>query len=142
MVDKDAAAAAVAVAMASNSERHVFESFARHLQDAAMLIQRETDQQVGTPVDASDVESASVLLLSWTDDDSQEPEVESLHRLLTTRYHYHTQRWLIPNIPNPIFKLCQKLDSFLSQGSRDQLLIICYVGLSYTGSNNQVFWTG
>jgi hypothetical protein len=127
---QDAAAAAAAVAVASNPERYDFESFARHLQDAAMLIQRQAESHG----------HVTVLLLRWADDTSTETDLNHLDQIFRTQYNYHTQKWLIPTIANPSIKLAQRLASVLENTRQGHLVIIFYTGHGYKGDDNQFYW--
>ncbi|KAH6690309.1 hypothetical protein F5X68DRAFT_68887 [Plectosphaerella plurivora] len=115
-----------------HAERHDFESFARHLQDAAMLIQRQTER--------SPYSSVSVLLLRWEDDTSVEADVATLENILRDRYHYQTERWNIPTVANPSIKLGVQMASFLEHARPNHLLIIYYAGYGYVSSDNQLYW--
>ncbi|KAL0942148.1 uncharacterized protein CTRU02_200034 [Colletotrichum truncatum] len=114
------------------AERHDFESFARHLQDAAMLIQRQTERP---PYD-----SVSVLMLRWEEDTSTEADLTALENILRDRYNYRTDRWNIPTVPNPSIKLGVQMASFLEQARNNHLLIIYYAGYGYVGADNQLYW--
>ncbi|TDZ14383.1 hypothetical protein Cob_v012736 [Colletotrichum orbiculare MAFF 240422] len=114
------------------AERHEFESFARHLQDAAMLIQRQTER---LPYD-----NVSVLLLRWDEDTSSEADLTALENILRDRYNYHTDRWNIPTVPNPSIKLGVQMASFLEHARTNHLLIIYYAGYGYVGADNQLYW--
>jgi hypothetical protein len=114
------------------SERHDFESFARHLQDAAMLIQRQTERMTYSNV--------SVLLLRWEDDVSVDSDLAELETVLQKQYNYSTQRWHIPTVPNPSIKLGVQMASFLEHARPNHLLIIYYAGHGYVGSDGQLFW--
>ncbi|CAI4215039.1 unnamed protein product [Parascedosporium putredinis] len=61
-----------------------FERFARHLQDAAMLIQRSAERPTYT--------SVSVLLLRWEEDTSVEADLVSLEKVFRDQFHYRTDR--------------------------------------------------
>lgn len=113
-------------------ERHEFESFARHLQDAAMLIYRQTQKSSYTKV--------SVLLLTWEDDNPAEQDVAALETVLRERYNYRTDRWSIPTFSNPSIKLGVRVASFLEHVGPDHLLIVYYAGYGFVGADNQVFW--
>ncbi|KAI6782681.1 uncharacterized protein J7T54_000824 [Emericellopsis cladophorae] len=113
-------------------EHHAFESFARHLQDAAMLIQRQTERPPYREV--------SVLLLKWDDDNSSDEETTVLESVLRNTYHYHTQRWEIPSCPNPSIKLGVQIASFLENPRPDHLLIIHYAGHGFVGQDGQFYW--
>lgn len=112
-------------------ERHEFESFARHLQDAAMLIYRQTQKSAYSNV--------SVLLLRW-DDDVEEQDTDALDQVLRERYNYRTEKWAIPAITNASIKLGVRISAFLEKAAPDHLLIVHYAGHGFTGSNNQFFW--
>jgi hypothetical protein len=113
-------------------ERHDFESFARHLQDAAMLIQRQTERPPYT--------SVSVLLLRWEEDASVETDLVALETVLRERYNFRTERWNIPTVPNPSVKLGFHMHSFLENARANHLLIIYYAGFGYVGPDNQLYW--
>ncbi|KAK2043241.1 hypothetical protein LZ31DRAFT_585395 [Colletotrichum somersetense] len=114
------------------AERHDFESFARHLQDAAMLIQRQTER---TPYD-----NVSVLLLRWEEDTSVEADLTAMENILRSTYNFRTDRWAIPTVPNPSIKLGVQMASFLEQARANHLLIIYYAGYGFVGSDNQLYW--
>ncbi|CAG9982076.1 unnamed protein product [Clonostachys byssicola] len=115
-------------------ERHDFETYARHLQDAAMLIQRQTERP------SPSYKEVSVLLLRWEDDDSVEQDLIALSRVFESRYHYRTQRWLIPTVANPSIKLGVQMAQFLDHARPDHLLIIYYAGHGYVGSDSHLYW--
>ncbi|CVL00872.1 uncharacterized protein FPRN_08330 [Fusarium proliferatum] len=114
------------------SERHDFESFARHLQDAAMLIQRQTERHPYTDV--------SVLLLRWEEDKSVDEDLAALEQVFQKHYKYRTERWHIPTVPNPSIKLGVQIASFLENARANHLLIIYYAGQGYVSSDGQLFW--
>ncbi|PFH56847.1 hypothetical protein XA68_15864 [Ophiocordyceps unilateralis] len=114
------------------SERQDFESFARHLQDAAMLIQRQTERPPYGDV--------SVLLLSWQDDTVVRDDVAALEQIFQKHYHYDTQRWQIPTVPNPSIKLGVQMAPYLEHARPNHLLIIYYSGHGYVGSDGQLYW--
>ncbi|PKS07490.1 hypothetical protein jhhlp_006094 [Lomentospora prolificans] len=109
-----------------------FERFARHLQDAAMLIQRSAER----PPYAS----VSVLLLRWEEDTTVESDLDSLEKVFRDQYHYRTERWNIPTVANPSIKLGVQMASFLESARSDHLLIIYYAGHGYVGADNQLYW--
>ncbi|KAI0134252.1 hypothetical protein BJ170DRAFT_679157 [Xylariales sp. AK1849] len=113
-------------------ERHEFESFARHLQDAAMLIYRQSQR--------SPYSNVSVLILRWEEDDASDQELTALEQVLRERYNYRTDRWNIPTVPNPSVKLGVYMASFLERAAPDHLLIVFYVGHGYVGADNELFW--
>ncbi|KAH9892378.1 hypothetical protein F4778DRAFT_318462 [Xylariomycetidae sp. FL2044] len=113
-------------------ERHDFESFARHLQDAAMLIYRHTQK--------SPYHRVSVLLLRWEDDNAIEPDLAALHHVLHSQYNYRISRWNIPSVSNPSIKLGVRMASFLEQAHPDHLLIIYYAGHGFVDADDQLFW--
>ncbi|KAK8102667.1 hypothetical protein PG984_015813 [Apiospora sp. TS-2023a] len=113
-------------------ERHEFESFARHLQDAAMLIYRQTQKSAYSNV--------SVLLLRWDEDDAEEQDTDALDQVLRERYNYRTEKWAIPTVPNASIKLGVRISAFLEKAAPDHLLIVHYAGHGFTGTNNQFFW--
>ncbi|KAI8629982.1 hypothetical protein F5Y19DRAFT_66358 [Xylariaceae sp. FL1651] len=115
-------------------ERHEFESFARHLQDAAMLIYRQSQR--------SPYNKISVLLLRWEEDNAAEQDLVALEHVLRERYNYRTDRWNIPTITNPSIKLGVRVASFLEPAGPDHLLIVHYAGYSVIGSDKQLYWTG
>ncbi|KAF4969248.1 hypothetical protein FSARC_3501 [Fusarium sarcochroum] len=114
------------------SERHDFESFARHLQDAAMLIQRQTERHPYTDV--------SVLLLRWEEDESVDEDLAALEQVFQKQYKYRTERWHIPTVPNPSIKLGVQMASFLEHARANHLLIIYYAGHGYVSPDGQLFW--
>ncbi|KAL1865697.1 hypothetical protein Daus18300_007073 [Diaporthe australafricana] len=115
------------------AERHDFESFARHLQDAAMLIYRKMEK---TP----SYTSASVLLLRWEEDTSVEHELVALEKVFREKYNYHTDKWTIPTVPNPSIKLGVQMAAFMDNARSDHLLIIYYAGHGYVGVDKQLHW--
>lgn len=121
-----------APAPAPLSERHDFESFARHLQDAAMLIQRQTERHPYTDV--------SVLLLRWEEDESVDEDLAALEQVFQKQYKFRTERWHIPTVANPSIKLGVQMASFLEHARANQLLIIYYAGHGYVGSDGQLYW--
>ncbi|KAI0479905.1 hypothetical protein F4859DRAFT_452580 [Xylaria cf. heliscus] len=114
-------------------ERHEFESFARHLQDAAMLIYRQSQR--------SPYSKVSVLLLRWEDDTAAELDLVALEQVLRERYSYRTDRWVIPTIASPSMKLGVRMASFLESAGPEHLLIIHYAGHSYVGADKQLYWS-
>ncbi|KAH7121339.1 hypothetical protein EDB81DRAFT_228235 [Dactylonectria macrodidyma] len=114
------------------AERHDFESFARHLQDAAMLIQRQTERPSYTDV--------SVLLLRWEEDESVDEDLFALERVFQKQYNFRTERWNIPTVANPSIKLGVQMASFLEHARANHLLIIYYAGHGYAGADGQLFW--
>ncbi|EEU39219.1 uncharacterized protein NECHADRAFT_43231 [Fusarium vanettenii 77-13-4] len=121
-----------APAPAPLSERHDFESFARHLQDAAMLIQRQTERHPYTDV--------SVLLLRWEEDESVDEDLAALEQVFQKQYKFRTERWHIPTVPNPSIKLGVQMASFLEHARANHLLIIYYAGHGYVGTDGQLYW--
>ncbi|RYO98959.1 hypothetical protein DL764_006934 [Monosporascus ibericus] len=113
-------------------ERHEFESFARHLQDAAMLIYRQTQK--------SPYAKVSVLLLRWEGNSGAEQDIDALEAVFGERYNYRTDRWNIPTVPDPGIKLGVRMASFLEHAGPDHLLIVYYAGHAFVGANGQVFW--
>ncbi|KAI0105142.1 hypothetical protein F4776DRAFT_477327 [Hypoxylon sp. NC0597] len=113
-------------------ERHEFESFARHLQDAAMLIDRQTKKSPYT--------ETHVLILRWEDDNAIEHDLAALDQVLRERYNYRTERFNIPTIANPSLKLGVRMASFLENAAPDHQLIIYYAGYGYIGVDNQLYW--
>lgn len=114
-------------------ERHEFESFARHLQDAAMYIYGKMQRR-------PPYKTASVLLLRWDEDTAMERELLNLEKVFRERYNYHTDKWAIPTCPNPSIKLSVQMASFIEHARSDHLLIIYYAGHSYVGHDKQVYW--
>ncbi|KAK2600208.1 hypothetical protein QQS21_005082 [Conoideocrella luteorostrata] len=115
-----------------HAERQDFESFARHLQDAAMLIQRQTERPPYADV--------SVLLLSWEEDRSVDEDLVALEHTLQDKYNYATQRWQIPTVPNPNTKLSMQMASFLENARPSHLLIIYYAGHGYLSADGHLYW--
>jgi len=115
------------------TERHDFEAFARHLQDAAMHIYQKTLK--------SQHSSVSVLMLRWEEDTSVEKDMLALEKVLQERYNYAIDKWEIPTVPNPSIKLGVQIASFLENARPDHLLIIYYAGRGYVDeSDNQLYW--
>ncbi|KAH6605491.1 hypothetical protein Trco_004644 [Trichoderma cornu-damae] len=117
---------------AAAAERQDFEAFARHLQDAAMLIQRQTERPPHSDV--------SVLLLSWEEDRTVDEDVAAVEQVMQKQYGFNTQRWQIPTVPNPSIKLGVQMASFLENARPNHLLIIYYAGHGYAGSDGQLYW--
>ncbi|QUC20533.1 uncharacterized protein UV8b_04774 [Ustilaginoidea virens] len=113
-------------------ERQDFESFARHLQDAAMLIQRQTERPPHNDV--------SVLLLSWEEDRSVDYDVLAFQQVLETKYNFSTYRWQIPTVPNPSIKLGVQMASFLENARPNHLRIVYYAGHGYVGGDGHLYW--
>ncbi|KAI1303419.1 hypothetical protein F5Y03DRAFT_184816 [Xylaria venustula] len=113
-------------------ERHEFESFARHLQDAAMLIYRQSQR--------SPYNKVSVLLLRWEDDTAAELELVALEQVLRERYSFRTDRWVIPSKATASMKLGVRMSSFLESAGPDHLLIIHYAGYSFVSPDKQLYW--
>lgn len=66
-------------------ERTDFESFARHLQDAAMLIYAQANRSPYT--------SVSVLLLRWEEDLTVEQDLLQLQKIFRDRFNFRTESW-------------------------------------------------
>ncbi|KAJ2905531.1 C2H2 finger domain-containing protein [Zalerion maritima] len=124
--------APVADGLPPNPQRNDFESFARHLQDAAMMIYTQTNN--------SPYASVSALMMRWEEDTSMDPDMAHLEHVLRERYNYHTERWNIPTCANPSIKLGVQVASFLENARPDHLLLIYYAGHGYMSSENQLFW--
>ncbi|RDA95605.1 hypothetical protein CP533_1155 [Ophiocordyceps camponoti-saundersi (nom. inval.)] len=114
------------------ADRQDFESFAHHLQEAALLIHRQYQRTSYVDV--------SVLLLSWEGDGAVSDDVATLEQVFQKEYHYDTQSWQIPTVPNPSIKLGVHMASFLEHARPDHLLIIYYSGHGYVGSDGQLYW--
>lgn len=112
--------------------RQDFESFARHLQDAAMTIYRQTQRYPYTDV--------TVLLLRWEEDTAVEDDLLALEKVFRERYDYNTTKWQIPTVPNPSLKLGVQMTSFLENKRPDHLLIVYYAGHGYVDPDNQLYW--
>ncbi|ATY61575.1 Zinc C2H2 [Cordyceps militaris] len=117
-----------------HSQRHEFEAFARHLHDAAMLINRQSAHST------TSYTNVSVLLLGWQDDAAAVENIRALQQVLVSDYRHHTQTWQIPTVANPSIKLSMQIASFLEHARPDQLLIIYYSGHGYVGSDGQLYW--
>ncbi|KAK2625871.1 hypothetical protein QTJ16_005183 [Diplocarpon rosae] len=113
-------------------ERTDFESFARHLQDAAMLIYSQANQSPYT--------SVSVLLLRWEDDVGVEHELLQLQQLFRERFNYRTESWCIPSCPNPGMKLTIQMAQHLEYSRPDHLWIVYYVGYGFVASDHNLYW--
>ncbi|CAN8105793.1 unnamed protein product [Discula destructiva] len=114
-------------------ERHEFESFARHLQDAAMHIYGKMQRPPR-------YKNVSVLLLRWEEDTAAQHELVELEKTFRERYNYHTEKWSIPTVPNPSIKLNVQMAPFIEHAGSDHLLIVYYAGHSYVGSDKQLYW--
>lgn len=97
-----------------------------------MLIQRQMERP--------SYAEASVLLLRWEEDESTEQELAALEKVFQTNYHYRTQQWLIPTVPNPSAKLSAQVAQFLDTAKPNNLLIIYYAGHGLVGSDGQLYW--
>lgn len=115
------------------TERQDFESFARHLQDAAMHIYGKMQRR-------SRYKHVSVLLLRWEEDTAAERELVELDRIFRDNYNYHTEKWSIPTVVNPSNKLSLKLAPFIDDAGNDHLLIVYYAGHSYVRPDKQLYW--
>jgi hypothetical protein len=117
---------------AQPAERSDFESFARHLQDAAMLIYAQANQSPYT--------SVSVLLLRWEDDLSAEQDVLQLQKVFRERFNYRTESWCIPSSPNPSVKLTMQMAQHIEYARPDHLLIVYYAGYGFVSSDCHLYW--
>lgn len=113
-------------------ERTDFESFARHLQDAAMLIYAQANRSPYT--------SVSVLLLRWEDDLTVEQDLLQLEKLFRERFNYRTESWSIPSCPNPSMKLTLQMGQHLEYARQDHLWIVYYAGYGFVGSDHNLYW--
>ncbi|KAF4629681.1 hypothetical protein G7Y89_g8464 [Cudoniella acicularis] len=113
-------------------ERTDFESFARHLQDAAMLIYAQANRSPYT--------SVSVLLLRWEDDLTVEPDLMLLQKVFRERFNFRTETWSIPSCPNPSVKLTMQMAQHIEYARSDHLLIVYYAGHSFVGSDHNLYW--
>lgn len=112
--------------------RHDFESFARHLQDAAVYIQRQTERPPYRDV--------FVLLLSWEADSTVDEDIFALEQVLRMKYNFHAQRWQIPEVSNSSIKLGIHIASFLEYARLNHLIIIYYAGYGLLGSDGHIYW--
>lgn len=119
-------------ATAPPPERSDFESFARHLQDAAMLIYTQANQSPYT--------SVSVLLLRWEDDFSAEEDISQLQKVFRERFNYRTEAWCIPSGPNPSIKLTMQMAQYIEYARSDHLLIVYYAGYGFVSSDHHLYW--
>ncbi|KAH8601043.1 hypothetical protein B0O99DRAFT_503231, partial [Bisporella sp. PMI_857] len=113
-------------------ERTDFESFARHLQDAAMLLYAQANRSPYT--------SVSVLLLRWEDDMSVEQDLLQLQKVFRERYNFRTESWCIPSGPNPSVKLTMQMAQHVEFARSDHLLIVYYAGYGFVGSDHHLYW--
>lgn len=97
-----------------------------------MLIQRQAERPTYTDV--------SVLMLRWEEDEAAAQDLIALENLLQSSYHYRTQRWLIPTVPNPSVKLTVQAAQFLENAKPNHLLIIYYAGHGYVGTDGHLYW--
>lgn len=115
-----------------HSERSDFESFARHLQDAAVLIYSQANRCPYT--------SVSVLLLRWEDDLGAEHDLMQLQNLFQDHFNYRTEIWHIPSSPNPAIDLSTELGRHLEYDRADHLWIVYYSGFGFIGSDHCLYW--
>lgn len=115
-----------------NNERTDFESFARHLQDAAMLIYAQANRSPYT--------SVSVLLLRWEDDVEVEQDLVQLQKVFQERFNYRTESWNIPSCPNPGVKLMIQLAQHVESAPAEHLLIVYYAGYGFMGTDHHLYW--
>ncbi|CZR53362.1 uncharacterized protein PAC_03240 [Phialocephala subalpina] len=113
-------------------ERTDFESFARHLQDAAMLIYAQANRSPYTAV--------SVLLLRWEEDMTFEQDLLLLQQVFRERFHYRTETYTIPTCPNPSMKLIGAMAQHLEFSRPDHLWIVYYAGYGFVGSDHNLYW--
>ncbi|KAI6250404.1 hypothetical protein HI914_01248 [Erysiphe necator] len=114
-------------------ERSDFESFARHLQDAAMLIYSQANRSPYT--------SVSVLLIRWEDDEDVEKDLFKLKKLFQEHYNFRTETWYIPTCSDPFINLTAELSRHLGHGSSDHLWIIYYNGYGIVRTDQSLYWT-
>lgn len=81
-----------------------------------------------------------MLLLRWEDDLTVADDLLALQKLFRERYNYRTEAWSIPTCPNPTSKLSIQLAQHVEYARPGHLLIIYYVGYSYVGTDNQLYW--
>ncbi|PQE30374.1 c2h2 finger domain-containing protein [Rutstroemia sp. NJR-2017a WRK4] len=117
---------------APSNERSDFESFARHLQDAAMLIYAQANRAPYTGV--------TVLLLRWEEDSSVEQDLLLLQKVFQERFNFRTESWNIPSGPNPNIKLTMQLAQHIEHTRPDNLLIVYYAGYGFVGADHQLYW--
>jgi hypothetical protein len=117
---------------APSNERSDFESFARHLQDAAMLIYAQANRAPYTGV--------TVLLLRWEEDLSVEQDLLLLQKVFQERFNFRTESWNIPSGPNPNIKLTMQLAQHIEHTRPDNLLIVYYAGYGFVGADHQLYW--
>ncbi|TVY31204.1 hypothetical protein LHYA1_G000045 [Lachnellula hyalina] len=113
-------------------ERTDFESFARHLQDAAMLIYAQANRSPYT--------SVTVLMLRWEDDLSVESDLLMLQQVFRDRFNFRTETWCIPSCPNPSVKLTMQMASHIEYARPDHLLVVYYAGYGYISSDHNLYW--
>ncbi|KUJ18001.1 uncharacterized protein LY89DRAFT_706617 [Mollisia scopiformis] len=113
-------------------ERTDFESFARHLQDAAMLIYAQANRSPYTAV--------SVLLVRWEDDMTFEQDLLLLQQVFRERFHYRTETYTIPTCPNPSMKLTVQMAQHLEFSRPDHLWVVYYAGYGFVGSDHNLYW--
>ena len=97
-----------------------------------MFIFRQTQKSQYTDV--------SVLLLRWEEDAGLEHELRALEDVFRNTYHFNTDRWYIPTVPNPSIKLGVQMAGFMDNARNDHLLIIYYAGHGYVGADKQLYW--
>ncbi|KAL5604244.1 hypothetical protein BROUX41_002224 [Berkeleyomyces rouxiae] len=126
------AAAVVAAETGSVPARVEFERFARHLQDAAMMIQRSAERPNYTHVKA--------LLVRWEDDVSADDDLAAVEKVLHTQYGFETQQCHIPAVANASVKLGIRITQFLENSNPDSLLVFYYAGHGFMTPDNQLYW--
>ncbi|CAK7268573.1 hypothetical protein SEPCBS57363_003162 [Sporothrix epigloea] len=114
-------------------DRHNFETFAKHLQDAAMYIYHQGQRMPYAKV--------SALLLMWEEDTSVTADLTALERTLCDRYNFHTERWGIPAVADPGALLSSRISKFVDHSNADHLSIIYYVGNGRISLDNQLYWS-
>ncbi|OAA50233.1 Zinc finger, C2H2-like protein [Cordyceps fumosorosea ARSEF 2679] len=117
-----------------HSQCHEFEAFARHLHNAAILI----NQQAARP--NALYANVSVLLLGWQDDAAALDNIRALQQVLVSDYRYHVQTWQIPSVASPSIKLSMQIASFIEHARPNHLLIIYYSGHGYVSPDEQLYW--
>lgn len=114
-------------------DRHDFETFAKHLQDAAMYIYHQGQR---IPYD-----KVSALLLMWEEDTSVAADLSALERTLCDCYNFYTERWEIPAVADPGALLSSRISKFVDHSKPDHLSIIYYVGNGRISLDNQLYWS-
>jgi hypothetical protein len=82
----------------------------------------------------------SVLLIRWEEDLGVENELAALAQVFQERYNYPVNAWAIPSGPNSNAKISSQVAQQIEYARPGHLLIVYYVGYSFVGSDNNLYW--